>query len=56
MCGLASGDATPDDNANQSANSRKQIRHGLGLRTPCEMATIGKFENTPSVLFNLWRQ
>jgi nucleoid DNA-binding protein len=35
----------PDDNANLSANSRKQIRLGLGLRTPREMANIGNFEN-----------
>jgi hypothetical protein len=26
------------------------------LRTPRKMVNIGKFENTPSVLFNLWRK
>jgi hypothetical protein len=50
---------TRDDNANMSANSQKQglaIDVGLALRTPRKMANIGKFENTPSVLFNLWRK
>ena len=50
---------SPDDNANLPANSQKQdltIDVGLGLRTPREMANIGKFENMPSVLFNLWRK
>jgi hypothetical protein len=29
---------------------------GLGLRTPREMANIGKFENMPSVLSTFWRK
>jgi hypothetical protein len=40
-------------------NSRKQdlvIDVGLGLRTPREMANIGKLEKMPSVPFNLWRK
>jgi|SRR5580704_7174297 hypothetical protein len=32
------------------------IDAGPGLRRSREMATIGKLENIPSVLFNLWRQ
>jgi len=59
MCGLASFDATSDDDAHPSANGRKQglpIDVGPGLRTPRKMATIGSFEKMPSVLFNLWRQ
>jgi hypothetical protein len=57
---------TPDDNANLSANSRKQGRvwpsmlalavDGPGLRRSREMATIGKLETMPSVRFNVWRQ
>jgi hypothetical protein len=49
---------TPDDNANLSANSRRGLPTdvGPGLRRSREMANIGKFENMPSVLFNLWRK
>jgi hypothetical protein len=50
---------TSNDNANLRANSRKQdlaIDAGPGLRRSREMATIGKLENIPSVLFNLWRK
>jgi hypothetical protein len=46
------------NNANLSANRQKQglaIDVGPGLRRSREMATIGKLENMPSVLFNLWR-
>ena len=52
MCGLGCSDATSDDTANLSASSQKQslaIDVGPGLRTPREMATIGKLENMPSV-------
>ncbi len=50
---------TPYDNANLSANRQKQglaIVVGPGLRTPREIANIGKLESMPSVLFNLWRK
>src|SRR5271155_3629985 len=41
---------TQEDNANLSANSRK-LAIDVGLRTPREIATIGKLDNMPSVLF-----